>query len=182
MCAHLSSAKRDHRTLEFTSIGRRSDPIVSDRYLLYIDISVFVRSFVQATGCPNSRALLYLHCEDFHCESTHRPLGDFNKISEKKIKLILVTDGCDISSEIALRWTSLDLSDDKSTLVQVMAWCRQAKRHFLNQCWPRSLPPYGVTRPPWMLNDTPYFAVVTINVRCVTLVASPHHKQVGNSL
>ena len=27
--------------------------------------------------------------------------------------LILMTDGCDISSEIALRWTSLDLSDDK---------------------------------------------------------------------
>ena len=64
-------------------------------------------------------------------------------------KLILVTDGCDISSEIALRWTSLDLSDDKSIWVQVMAWCRQAPSHYLNQCWPRSLPPYGVTRPRW---------------------------------
>ena len=32
-------------------------------------------------------------------------------------KLILVTGGCDISSEIALRWTSLHLSGDKSTLV-----------------------------------------------------------------
>ena len=61
-------------------------------------------------------------------------------------KLILVTDGCDISSEIALRWTSLDLSDNKSTLVQVMAWCHQATSHYLNQCWPRSLPPYGVTK------------------------------------
>ena len=57
-------------------------------------------------------------------------------------KLILVTDGCDISSKIALRWTSLDHSDDKSTLVQVMAWCHQATSHYLNQCWPRSLPPY----------------------------------------
>ena len=36
-------------------------------------------------------------------------------------KLSLLTDGYDISSEIALRWTSLDLSDNKSTLVQVMA-------------------------------------------------------------
>ena len=27
-----------------------------------------------------------------------------------------------------------DLTDDKSTLVQVMAWCRQAKSHYLNQC------------------------------------------------
>ena len=58
-----------------------------------------------------------------------------------------MTDGCDISIEIALRWTPLDFSDDKSTLVQVMAWCRQATSHCMNQCWPRSLPPYGVTRP-----------------------------------
>ena len=65
-------------------------------------------------------------------------------------KLILVTDGCDISSEIALRWTSLNLSDDKSTLVQVMAWCRQATSHYLNQCWPRYLSPYGVTRLQWV--------------------------------
>ena len=65
-------------------------------------------------------------------------------------KLILMTDGCDISNKIALRWTSLDLSDDKSTLFQVMAWCCQASSHYLNQCWPRSLSPYGVTRPQWV--------------------------------
>ena len=28
-----------------------------------------------------------------------------------------------------------------------MAWCRQATSHYLNQCWPRSPTPYGVTRP-----------------------------------
>ena len=84
---------------------------------------------------------------------THYLLGDFNKILRKVIfKLILVTGDYEISSEIALRWTSLDLNDDKSTLVQVMAWCRQATRHYMNQCWPRSLPPYGVTRPQWVLN------------------------------
>ena len=65
-------------------------------------------------------------------------------------KLILVTNGCDISSEFTLRWTSLDLSDDNSTLVQVMAWCHQATSQYLNQCWPRSLPPYGITRPQWV--------------------------------
>ena len=64
--------------------------------------------------------------------------------------LYQTADGCDISSEIALRWTSLDLSDDKSTLVQGMAWCHQAASHYLNQCWPRSLPPYGITRPQWV--------------------------------
>ena len=30
----------------------------------------------------------------------------------------------------------LDLTDDKPTLVQVMAWCRQATRHYLRQCYP----------------------------------------------
>ena len=31
-------------------------------------------------------------------------------------------------SEIALRWMSLDSTDDKSTLVQVMAWSHQASK------------------------------------------------------
>ena len=48
------------------------------------------------------------------------------------------------------RWMPQDLADDKSTLVQVMAWCRQATGHYLNQCWPRSPMPYGVTRPQWV--------------------------------
>ena len=28
-----------------------------------------------------------------------------------------------------------------------MAWCHQATNHYLSQCWPSSLSPYGVTRP-----------------------------------
>ena len=62
-------------------------------------------------------------------------------------KQILVIDGWGISCEIALIWMSLDFTDGQSTLVQVMAWCRQATSHYLSQCWPRSLLPYGVTRP-----------------------------------
>ena len=54
------------------------------------------------------------------------------------------------SHDNALRWMPQDLTDDQSTLVQVMAWCHQATSHYLNQCWPRSLPPYGVTRPQWV--------------------------------
>ena len=42
---------------------------------------------------------------------------------------------------------SLDFTDDQSALAQVMAWCHQATSHYLNQCWSRSLSPYGVTRP-----------------------------------
>ena len=58
-------------------------------------------------------------------------------------KLNLAIHGWGISHEIALGWKSLDLADDKSTLVQVMAWCCQATSHYLNQCWPRTTSPYG---------------------------------------
>ena len=70
-------------------------------------------------------------------------------------KQISVIDGWGISCEIALIWTSLDFTADQSTLVQVMAWCRQAPSHYLSQCWPRSLLPYGVTRPQWVKATTP---------------------------
>ena len=66
------------------------------------------------------------------------------------LKLILVVNGWGISCETALIWVSLDHTYDKSTLVQVMAWCRQATSHYLSQCWPRSLSPYGITRPQWV--------------------------------
>ena len=39
---------------------------------------------------------------------------------------------------------------DKSTLVQVMAWCRQATSHYLSQCWLKSLSPYGLARTQWV--------------------------------
>ena len=61
-----------------------------------------------------------------------------------------MTDGWGISWKIGVRWMPLDLTDDKSTLVQVMAWCRQATSHYLSQCWPRFMSPYGVTRPQWV--------------------------------
>ena len=60
-------------------------------------------------------------------------------------KLILLNGGWGISYEIAIRWMPLNLTDDKSTLVLVMAWCCQATSHYLSQCWPRSLSSYMVS-------------------------------------
>ena len=54
------------------------------------------------------------------------------------------------SHDNALRWMPKDLTDDTSTLVQVMAWCRQATSHYLSQCWLSSLSPYGIARPQWV--------------------------------
>ena len=31
-----------------------------------------------------------------------------------------------------------------------MAWCHQATSHYLSQCWPRSMLPYGITSPQWL--------------------------------
>ena len=58
--------------------------------------------------------------------------------------------GWGISFQIAHRWLPEDFPDDKLTLVQVMAWCRQATSHYMSQFGPRSLSPNGVTRPQWV--------------------------------
>ena len=46
-----------------------------------------------------------------------------------------------------------NLTNDKSTLVQLMPWCTQASSHYLNQCWLKSLSPYGITRPRWVKDN-----------------------------
>ena len=73
----------------------------------------------------------------------------------------LVIGGWGISCEIALIGMSLDFTDDQSTLVEVMAWCRQATSHYLSQCWPRSPMPYGVTRPQWVMWS--YWHMIILN-------------------
>ena len=71
--------------------------------------------------------------------------------------------GWGISSETALKWMPLDLTDDKSTLVQVMAMCHQATRHYLNQCWPRFVLPYGITRAQWVKDLEEFVALLYVD-------------------
>ena len=86
-------------------------------------------------------------------------IGTINSLAPGKFELnfrhvifkqILMIDGWGISCEIALIWMLLVFTGDQSTLVQVMAWCRQATSHYLSQCWPRYRLPYGVPRPQWV--------------------------------
>ena len=65
--------------------------------------------------------------------------------------LVLLIGIFTLSKDNALRWMSWDITDDKSTLVQVMAWCHQAASNYMSQCWPSSMSPYGVTRPQLIL-------------------------------
>ena len=115
---------------------------------------LFSGGLIQQMAVEPTHVLLLLHIHHFwnkqHGKLTHWALRDFNKVLVKWfLKFILAIDGWGISHEISFRWISLDLTDDKSTLVQVMAWCHQATSHYLSQCWPRSMSPYGVTRPQW---------------------------------
>ena len=55
-------------------------------------------------------------------------------------KCIVMTAFTSISSTMALRWMVLNRSDNKSSLFQIMAWSLTATSHYLNQCWPRSVP------------------------------------------
>ena len=69
---------------------------------------------------------------------------NFNNTIFKLISWLYV---CNTSCEIVLRWMSQNIFDGKSTLTQLMAWCHQAPSHYLSRCWPRSMSPYGITRP-----------------------------------
>ena len=81
---------------------------------------------------------------------THWSLGEMVMILRAIFKLTSWIWFFSNSFEIDLGTTPLDPTDDKSTLVQVMAWCHQTTSLYLNQCWHRSMSPYGVTRPQWV--------------------------------
>ena len=52
--------------------------------------------------------------------------------------------------KIVVSWMLEDLDDDRSTMVQVMAWWCQATSHNLNQCWLYCMKPYSITRGQWV--------------------------------
>ena len=80
--------------------------------------------------------------------STYTWLRDGAAISKlATFKFISRIDILSIACEIALRWMPKDLADCYSTLIQVMAWCRQATSHYLNQCSPNYMTPHATTRP-----------------------------------
>ena len=97
---------------------------------------------------PSSR-LYRGYTERIHSLAPGRPGCHFKTAI---FNLVLLTGNgiFTLSKDNALRWMPRDLTDDKSTLVQVMAWRHQATSHYLSQCWPRSLSPCGVTRPQWV--------------------------------
>ena len=84
--------------------------------------------------CVSLIAVYHLLCDIMPFNSL-TPWRFQRKFRSVIFKLILVIDGWGISGEITLR------PFDKSTLVQLIAWCCQATSHYLNQYWPRSMSP-----------------------------------------
>ena len=89
--------------------------------------------------------------------------GRFEQIFSNVIfKLILAINDWRIFCKILIKWLWLDLTDDKSTLVQVMASCRQATSHYLSQCWPTPMSPYDVARPRWVNKITGFLPMTSL--------------------
>ena len=76
--------------------------------------------------------------------------------------------------EIALR--PKNLTNEMSILVQVRAWFYQATCHYLNQCWSRSMSPYGITRAQWV-KWTTYVVINTSRYKQMTGNYRQLHKQ-----
>ena len=69
-----------------------------------------------------------------------------NVVYERMLRFKFMSD----SYDIAVRWMPHNPVDDKSSVVQVMAWCRQTTCHYLRQCWSISKLPYGFVGPQWV--------------------------------
>ena len=64
----------------------------------------------------------------------------------KSVIFKLIMQNSYLSCDISLRSMPESLTNGKLSLVQVMAWCRQAPSHYLSQYRPISTPPYATTR------------------------------------
>ena len=93
--------------------------------LYWFDAGWWQGEALEVPGTRASAAMILL----FNSLSPERFEQNFTYVI---FKLISVTYVWGISCKIALIWMPLDLTDDKSTLVQVMAWCRQATSHCLS--------------------------------------------------
>ena len=84
---------------------------------------------------------------------THWSLGDVAIILKIQILLIAKSSSFNNHCEIPLMWIPQNLTNEKSTWVQVMAWCCQTTGHYLSQYWPRFMSLYDLTRPQWFTRN-----------------------------
>ena len=124
-----SKANLTYAPETMSSTDRRTDGRTDKVNPVYAPSNFVGRGYNKAQQNCECVPILCTYTPSHQC-LTYWPLGDWNEILDQvTFKLNLVTDGWGNSCKIALRWLSLEFIDDKSTLVQVMAWCHQATSH-----------------------------------------------------
>ena len=116
-------------------------------YLHVFIMTVVLQTILPFARCSQIFMLQYLNAYTFNSLAPGRSECDSKNVIFNPVSLIGIFRS---SHDNAFRWMPQDLTDDKSTLVQVMAWCRQATSHYLSQCSLSSLSAYCVARPQWV--------------------------------
>ena len=99
-------------------------PLMYAHFTVLRIVSPQIYAYVHAQNIPSTRrgsTCVICHCLSFNLLVPGKVEWIFRYL-HVILQIISVIDGWGISCELALRWMSLDLTDDKSTLVQVMAW------------------------------------------------------------
>ena len=79
--------------------------------------------------------------------NTRRPIQSGQHLGDNFFKCILLNENEYILIQFSLKFVPKGLINDKSALVEIMAWCWQATRHYLNRCRARCVMPFGFTKP-----------------------------------
>ena len=76
-----------------------------------------------------------------------------------------------------------DRVDSESALIEVMAWCRQASSHYLNQCWPIYPTPYGVIDPQWFhcLRKYKEITFLSSSARVIEIISHRRQRSIYNT-
>ena len=103
--------------------------------------------------CTAGILVTYLHhliFSPFFCFNTLRPGQNGGYFVDDNFKYIFFNEACCTCILIKISWQLVPMcaNDNGRALVELMAWCQTC--HHLNQCWPRSLLPYGITGPQWV--------------------------------
>ena len=134
ICISHQSHFKDYvrkETLYFKLAGHSEDKINSYRHLI---------SFLAPWHTANHMEELL----NFHSVAAG---GCDNNFQSMIFKLIIQNSSWIPCREIVLKWMPQNFTDVNSTMVQVMAWCRQATSHYPSQCWSRSLSPFDINKP-----------------------------------
>ena len=91
----------------------------------------------------------------FKARAKWLPFGrqQFKHIFFSKILLYLISNHADLKF-LRVQVTTL-------ALIEAIVCCCQAASHYLNQCWPKSLTPYGLTWPQWINSLWPDISIIS---------------------